>query len=360
MKINTKVLRRTVISLVLDDQTVPVSNNDVIEATGKELSEAISFPWVYDFCHRHNITNRIRTGNKSLSPAQVAIINKYLSYHLGRLKRSYDNSLDESTVENFDETHIVVYMDNGRVLYFQGSNRVTYLDVANGRDCFTVCMGISGGQNARIEKPLLIFQNPNGNYPISGIQDNVDGITYRSSPKGWMTAQMFVNYFSDPNIIQPLDNNSIRTIWIDSCRIHRESMHLVDALPLSRTELKRFQSNCTSTAQPLEQLLLRTFKAEWRKRWDRKRNELVRAGEFTSTGRIRNPGKYFFLQLVKEVVDELNSRTIGNLTLDKKSLIICGLIPGENGTWELSQLTPKLRRIVQSNLPYFNEQDPGT
>ena len=165
-------------------------------------------------------------------------------------------------MENFDETHLVVDMDNGRVLDFQGSNRVTYLDVASGRDCFTVCMRISGGQNARIEKPLVIFQNPNDNYPISGVPDNVDGITYRSSPKGWMTAQMFVNYFSDPNIIQPLNNNRVRTIWIDSGRIHRESMQIVDALQLSRTELKRFQPNCTSTVQPLDQLLLLTFKAE--------------------------------------------------------------------------------------------------
>ena len=98
-------------------------------------------------------------------------------------------------MENFDETHIVVDMDNGRVKDFQGSNRVSYLDVVSGRDCFIARMRISSGQNARIEKPLVTFQNPNGNYPISGIPDNVEEITYRSSPKGWMTAQMFVTIF---------------------------------------------------------------------------------------------------------------------------------------------------------------------
>ena len=163
--------RRTVISLVRSVPTVPVSEQDVIEATYKELSEAIYFPWVYDFCHHHNITNRIWTGNKSLSPAQVAINNKCLSYRLGRLKRSYYNGLDESTVENFDETYIVVDMDNGLVLKFQGWNRVTDLDVASGRDCFTVCMRSSGGKNTRIEKPLVIFQKRTGTilflaYPI--------------------------------------------------------------------------------------------------------------------------------------------------------------------------------------------------
>ena len=59
VKINNDFLCRIVISLVRDDQTVPVSEHNVIEATGKELSEAIYFPWIYDFCHLHNITNGI-------------------------------------------------------------------------------------------------------------------------------------------------------------------------------------------------------------------------------------------------------------------------------------------------------------
>ena len=232
--------------------------------------------------------------------------------------------------------------------------------VASGRDCFTVCMRISGEQGAWIEKRLVIFQNPNGNYPISGIPDNVDGITYSSSPKGSMTALMFVNHFSDPSIIQPLDNNRTRTISINSCRVHKESPELAEALQLSRTELKRFQPNCTSTAQPLDQLVLQNFKAEWRKRWGKKRNELVLASEFTSTGRISNPGKYLFLQLIKEVVDELNSRTVGNITLARKSLIMCGLIPADHGVWKLDQLTPELRNIAESNMAYFHGQDPST
>ena len=106
----------------------------------------------------------------------------------------------------------VIDMDNGRVLDFQGSSRVTYSDVASGRNCFTVCMRISGSESARIEKPLVAFSKPERELTISGIPDNIDGITYRFSPKGWMSAKMFVNYFSDSNIIQPLDNNMTRII----------------------------------------------------------------------------------------------------------------------------------------------------
>ena len=160
-------------------------------------------------------------------------------------------------------------MDNDCLVDFQDSHRVTYLDVASGRDSFIVCMRISDGQSARIEKPPVIFQNPNGNYPISGIFDSIDVITHCSSPKGWMTAQIFMNYFSDPRIIQRPDNSKTRNIWIDSRRIHNESPELVQALQLTCTELKIFQPNSTSTVQPLDQLVLRTFTAEWIKRWEK-------------------------------------------------------------------------------------------
>ncbi len=175
-----------------------------------------------------------------------------------------------------------------------------------------------------------------------------------------MTSQIFINYFSDLKIIKPLDDNRTRTLWIDFCRIHNESEELLKALTFSRTELKRFRPNGTSTAQPFDQLLLRSFKAEWTKRWDKKRNEKVQEGEFTSAGRVRNPGKYFFLKLVKEVVDEFNERTIGNISFSRKSLMMCGLISGENGVWEVGQLTDELQQVVKSYVQYFNGQELST
>ena len=55
-----------------------------------------------------------------------------------------------------------------------------------------------------------------------------------------MSAQMFVNYFSDSKIIQTLDNSRTRIIWIDSCRIHNESSEILEALRISRTTFDRF------------------------------------------------------------------------------------------------------------------------
>ena len=89
-----------------------------------------------------------------------------------------------------------------------------------------------------------------------------------------MNVEMFGNYLTDPTIIRPPNNNRTRTICIDSCRVHNESPELLQALLLSRTELKRFQPNWTSIAQPLDLLELRKIKAEWRRRLEKRQNRL--------------------------------------------------------------------------------------
>ena len=68
-------------------------------------------------------------------------------------------------------------MGNGRVFDFQDPDRVLYKHVGSG-------MRISGGQNARIEKRLVIFQNLYGNNPISGVADSINRIMYCSSQEG--------------------------------------------------------------------------------------------------------------------------------------------------------------------------------
>ena len=119
----------------------------------------LNFSWcsiitvVYDFCARFNIKIRKQTSNKSLSEEKTASVHKHLAYHLGCIKREYDDGLDEETAQNFDDTNIVIDIDNQRSKY------VTYADVASRRDCFTLCMRISSGQQGKFEKPLVFFQN---------------------------------------------------------------------------------------------------------------------------------------------------------------------------------------------------------
>ena len=45
---------------------------------------------------------------------------------------------------------------------------------------------VTRGVHTRIKTPMVIFTNANSPYPIQELRDNIPGVTYGSSPKGWM------------------------------------------------------------------------------------------------------------------------------------------------------------------------------
>lgn len=58
------------------------------------------------FNEREKIINAYNDGTSYNAPETVAEMNKVVAYDLGVLKREFDEGLDPSTVENFDETHM--------------------------------------------------------------------------------------------------------------------------------------------------------------------------------------------------------------------------------------------------------------
>ena len=49
-------------------------------------------------------------------------------------------------MENIDETHFVVNMDNSRTLGFCGDTTIKYAEVVSGGDSMTMVIRISGGR----------------------------------------------------------------------------------------------------------------------------------------------------------------------------------------------------------------------
>ena len=66
--------------------------------------------------------------------------------------------LDENTVENVDETHFIINMDNGRTLGFRGDDNVKYADVVSGGVGMTMVVRLTGGPHAAICPPFMIFR----------------------------------------------------------------------------------------------------------------------------------------------------------------------------------------------------------
>ncbi len=61
-----------------------------------------------------------------------------------------------------------------------------------------------------MENTLFLFQNPNSKYPILCAPDDVNGISYKSSPKGWMNSNLFADYFRNTRVINPFTKEELR------------------------------------------------------------------------------------------------------------------------------------------------------
>ena len=105
-------------------------------------------------------------------------------------------------MENLDETHFVVNLNNGRTLGFWRDTTVKYAEVVSGGESMTMIVHISGGRCATIEALMIIFSNKNRSYPIWDLIDDIPGVSYRTGPKGWMDQTVFPEYFLEPRAYQ--------------------------------------------------------------------------------------------------------------------------------------------------------------
>ena len=62
-------------------------------------------------------------------------------------------------------------------------------------------------------------------------------------------------------------------MYVDNFAAHDSTIALEAALRAIRTQLHRFPKICRHLIQPLNQIVLRYFKALFRKKWNRKRAE---------------------------------------------------------------------------------------
>ena len=124
---------------------------------------------------------------KRQSPEKELQIEREVATHIGVLCNMLTSGeVDEKDLGNADETHFVINLDKGRTLKFAGGSEVKYADVVSGGEGMTMVVRLSGGRDARIELPFMVFTNKNRNYPIRGVPDNVASGAYRTGPKGWM------------------------------------------------------------------------------------------------------------------------------------------------------------------------------
>eukprot|EP00171_Calliarthron_tuberculosum_P001361 IDg1361t1 len=302
LKFNARVLRLLAVHMI------NVSNSDLYhtsmrdQKSGKTIVEMITPRWIQAFMNRHQIVSRAQTGKLMLAPEKQAHIEHEVAYRLGDVARDFHSGLlDEGDVCNADETHFLINLDNHKTLGRCGQEEVKYSDVVSGSEGMIMMVRISGGRDAMIEAPFLIFQNANRSYPIQRVPDNVPSVSYRSGPKVWMDRVVLPQYFEEKKVIKRLPHARKRVMFVDNCSGHGMTPALETALQSVNTE---------------------KLKDAWRARWDKYKMDVIMADGFApSSGKIPNPGK-----------------ASANL----------------NGQWEERQLFPKLQEIVRKYRTHFD------
>ena len=113
-----------------------------------------------------------------------------------------------------------------------------------------------------------------------------------------MIHSLFAEYFCELRVINCLPNELTRHLWVDRCSLRKQTACLQLELDSIRTVVHRFPANWTNKIQPLNQVVFRSFKANLDGKWNRKRMELVRNNEVTSSGRIVNSVRRFYWNLL--------------------------------------------------------------
>lgn len=133
-----------------------------------------------------NIVYRSFSEKEAFSSANQEQIERELVFHLGVLKQAFeDNTLHDNLVENIDETHFLINMDNMRTLGFSGYKDRRFIDVISGREGMNMMVQIPGGPSATISPPFMVFQSNTRSYPLRNCQFNIPGVIYRMSPKSF-------------------------------------------------------------------------------------------------------------------------------------------------------------------------------
>ena len=161
----------------------------------------------------------------------------------------------------------------------------------------------------------------------------------------------------------PLDPRRERIdLWVDNCGGHNASQDLERALAETQTTIHFFPPCATDLVQPADSFVISKIKDEWTRRWDIKKLELINGNDWSNnvradggwSGKLKNPGKSYFLQLAADCVRAVNAmRDYAGLTYARKAIIRCGLSLDVTGFWHVKQLTPELQAIIAKHKIHY-------
>lgn len=131
-----------------------------------------------------------------MGPVSETHIERDVAFHLWFMKQLLTSGdVEENDVENADETHFIINVDNGRTLGFYGEYEVKCADVVSGSEVITMIVPLRVGWDSKFQPPLMGFMNMSRRYPVRNVPDNILGLSYNSWTKGWIDTVVMPEMF---------------------------------------------------------------------------------------------------------------------------------------------------------------------
>lgn len=123
-------------------------------------------------------------------------------------------------MENADETHFALKMDNVRKMDLKGDAVIKYADFVFGSDLIIMMVRLTGGKHACVQPYTLIYMNQSRPYLVSGVPDDVPEVFLPFVSKGWMDEATWRESFSKHRALPNLSMGRKRNLFIDNCSSH--------------------------------------------------------------------------------------------------------------------------------------------
>ena len=143
---------------------------------------------------------------------------------------------------------------------------------------------------------------------------------------------------------------------------HNITPRLTAVLEVKQSTLKYLPPCSTHLYQPTDIFIISKVKDAWTRRWEAKKTKLIATGAWQNnpradgqwSGKLTNPNKCFFLQLVANSVQDVNQQLdCDNTMYARKTMIRSGLALNVDGTWNVHQLFPHLQKLVAKHPSHY-------
>lgn len=202
--------------------------------------------WLQRFKERHEIVGKAVTGESRA--VDFDSVNKWMQENWPDITARYE----PRNIFNADETALFWQMLPNRTLACRG-DKSHGSKVNKARVSVLLATNLDGSKKLR---PLVIGKSKSPRCLRNALSLPV---TYRSNTKAWMTGELFSKWLSSWNDDLISEGRKV-CLLVDNCSSHRCSASF------SNIELRFLPPNTTSVLQPLDQGVIRSLKAGYRKR----------------------------------------------------------------------------------------------